>query len=336
MNKIALITVFFGETPDYFRLYLESLKNNLDIDFYIIGSIKKTKSSKNVHFVNMSFDEFIDKANTTLKLKLSYENPYKTCDLKPAFGKIFHSITSNYDYWGHTDIDLYFGSLKEMISEISKNNPDIYTPGVRSTGHLQVYKSNNIFLKKLLKTAQYNILIHSKNNHILDEFFIDYFALKYKEKLKWSILDIDDIKLHLTSFKGGATNFPDNERIKCVNLSEKLTFTNTKNITKSILYYHWMGQKKTIDWNSINSKIIIENEKSIQKNQHYIFKFIYILCQKYQLKALIKIIFKLIDKSNILIILFKKRPHLLQRFILIYNCLHLTSYYTSFILPPKK
>jgi hypothetical protein len=47
--------------------------------------------------------------------EVSLERPYKLCDFRPAFGEIFAEELRGYDFWGHTDLDVIFGRIRDHL-----------------------------------------------------------------------------------------------------------------------------------------------------------------------------------------------------------------------------
>ena len=47
--------------------------------------------------------------------EISLERPYKLCDFRPAFGEIFADELAGYDFWGHSDLDVIFGRIRDHL-----------------------------------------------------------------------------------------------------------------------------------------------------------------------------------------------------------------------------
>jgi hypothetical protein len=62
-------------------------------------------------------DEFNRLATEKLNLDVIIRMPYKICDFKPTFGKIFEEYLAGYDFWGYCDADLIFGKIRSFISD---------------------------------------------------------------------------------------------------------------------------------------------------------------------------------------------------------------------------
>jgi hypothetical protein len=49
-------------------------------------------------------------------LGLNLSNPYKLCDYKPLYARIFSELVAPYDYWGWGDLDVLYGDIRPCIS----------------------------------------------------------------------------------------------------------------------------------------------------------------------------------------------------------------------------
>lgn len=58
MEKIAVVSVYYGTLPPYYKLWLRSCEYNSTIDFYIVTDIEVENLPKNVHIINLSLQSF--------------------------------------------------------------------------------------------------------------------------------------------------------------------------------------------------------------------------------------------------------------------------------------
>ena len=137
MEKIAILVVYYGEFPPYFDLWIRSCEYNQTIDFFIVTDNKFDDLPDNVKIINITLDEFRKLAEKKLHKKVRIDYPYKLCDFKPLYGHILEDYLSDYDYWGHCDVDLIFGDLRRFFSEYKINKYDRFL----HLGHLSLYKN---------------------------------------------------------------------------------------------------------------------------------------------------------------------------------------------------
>lgn len=138
MKKIALISLYFGEYPSNFNLWLKSAEKNKDIDFLMYGDCDTSNLEiypKNVRFVKISFEEIKRKIQNCFDFQIVLDEPYKLCDYKPAYGLVFEKDVEGYDYWGHFDIDTILGDICKFLPK------DDYEK-IYCFGHMILYKNS--------------------------------------------------------------------------------------------------------------------------------------------------------------------------------------------------
>ena len=115
-NRIILILPYFGKLPNFFPFWLQSCVNNKDIDFLIITDNEnlEVSSYKNIFKVTMTFDDCRAIIEEKLKRRVLLERPYKLCDYRPLYGKIFEDYIEGYEFWGFCDCDMIFGDISKF------------------------------------------------------------------------------------------------------------------------------------------------------------------------------------------------------------------------------
>ena len=176
--KFLFIILWYGKLPIWFPLTFKTMINNY-VDFLLIGDFKnsddiyinylKNNNIDNIKFVHLSKEDLIKLVKDKLDVNFHFF-PYKCCDLRPTYGIIFDNYITNYDYWGHTDIDLFYGPLEEYLCNI-KTNIEIISGGWHScNGSFQFYKNykkiNNLFRK-----TDYKFILEHNNHFAFDEGF---------------------------------------------------------------------------------------------------------------------------------------------------------------------
>ena len=163
-NSIAILVAYFGKFPNYFPLWLRSCGFNPTIDFLIVTDQEIKVLPPNVRSIRMSLKEVKDRASRVLGFEAALSSPKKICDYKPLYGLIFSDLLKQYDYWGHSDVDMIFGDLQKFFDEYDLYSYDKF--GV--LGHLSLFKNcdnvNNAF-----KLADYRGVYTTEKNRIFDE-----------------------------------------------------------------------------------------------------------------------------------------------------------------------
>src|SRR4030095_1360656 len=104
MNKVILLMPYFGRWPEWFFIFLETCRSNNSIDWVFFTDCGDTRAIPNVRFVHMSLQDMRALACTKLGRPIELTNPYKLCDLRLCYGKIFEEFLQGYDFWGFGDI----------------------------------------------------------------------------------------------------------------------------------------------------------------------------------------------------------------------------------------
>jgi len=170
-NKILILICYYGEFPWYFPYFLQSCKYNPTIDFLIISDNKGNYAyPENVTIVNLPWEEIKRTINQKLDLNIRIDFPYKLCDFKPAYGLIFSELTKKYDFWGHGDIDVIFGHIRNFITKEVLNNHDLIS--VRHdvlTGYFTLFRNNPKMNELFKKSKDYKKVFTSSEHYCFDE-----------------------------------------------------------------------------------------------------------------------------------------------------------------------
>lgn len=137
--RIAIVIPYFGNFPNYFDFWLQSALYNPNFNFLIFTDNLKYKTQKNVHFINITFNDFKLLLQNKVEFKIYLKEPYKICDYRPLFGIALKKYLNNYDFWGFGDIDLIYGNLGHFITpQILDNYDKVY-----ELGHLTLLRNND-------------------------------------------------------------------------------------------------------------------------------------------------------------------------------------------------
>lgn len=171
MERICIISAYIGELPDTFPLWVKSVSANQTVDFMLITDKDVSPPPKNLRVIKKALFEIKRMAEQELDMEVTLETPYKLCDFKPVFGKIFRRYLKdyNYDYWGHCDLDLIFGDLRFFFNKYGLNKYDKFL----HQGHLALYRNteriNNAY--KLPGSYYYYKQVFTRNeSFVFDEY----------------------------------------------------------------------------------------------------------------------------------------------------------------------
>ena len=139
MKKICIVIPFYGKLPDYFDIWVNSIKSNPSIDFLFISDLDiPFDVPMNFKVLKMSFNDLIKLIQSKFDFPIIAANPYQLCDYKVAYGLIFSDYLSEYDYWGHCDADQIFGDIRKYIpNHLFDEYERLYY-----LGHFSLYRNN--------------------------------------------------------------------------------------------------------------------------------------------------------------------------------------------------
>jgi hypothetical protein len=169
-NKIALIVPYFGKTPSYFPLFMNSVRDKA-FDVLFFSDIDKPGDlPNNVIWNSISFDELKVLFNSKLDMETLVPAPYKVCDFRPAFGIIFESYLGSYQFWGSVDVDTIIGGFSDFITEEMLEHLDVYS-GVREylSGSFFFIRNNNYCNTLFKKSKDWIKAFTNEKNFCFDE-----------------------------------------------------------------------------------------------------------------------------------------------------------------------
>ncbi len=169
--KICIITVYFGNLPNYISLWIKSVGLNSNIDFYLYTDdrVDNIEIPDNLHVKKLTLQQMKSLAEKALNMSVCLDRPYKCCDFKPVYGLIFQDDVCSYDYWGHCDLDMIFGDLTKFFRQYEINKYDRFL----TLGHLSLFRNNaevNNRYKSKGSFRDYNTVFTNSNSYAFDEF----------------------------------------------------------------------------------------------------------------------------------------------------------------------
>jgi len=171
-NKtIALIVCYLGKFPWYFAYFVHSCKYNPTVDFFIVTDDRSYVNPlpNNVKLVHKTLNEISSLASQKLGFSVNISTAYKLCDFKPAYGLVFSELVDGYDFWGHCDIDIIFGNIRNFITDELLENYDLIS--VRHdyvSGCFLLYRNSPKLNSLFLHSKDYKKVFTSEK-HCFDE-----------------------------------------------------------------------------------------------------------------------------------------------------------------------
>jgi len=171
-KSIALINCYFGKLPWYFDYFVHSCRYNPTVDFYIITDDENYAKAlpSNVKLLFKTLNEISLLASEKLGVQVAIKYGYKLCDFKPAYGVIFSDLLSQYDFWGHTDIDIIFGDIRQfMTNELLEEYDLISVRPDWLTGCFLLYRNNEKINNLFRYSKDHQKVFESPRHYCFDE-----------------------------------------------------------------------------------------------------------------------------------------------------------------------
>jgi hypothetical protein len=112
----------------------------------------------------------VNHVSKQLGFDVTIDDPYKVCDFKPLFGKIFEDQLKPYQYWGYCDIDLILGDLRKHLDPLLNYEPDIisFYPNFLS-GPFCLYRNTPTVINLFSYCPVYKSILQDPEHKAFDE-----------------------------------------------------------------------------------------------------------------------------------------------------------------------
>jgi len=274
MKSIVFIVPYFGKFPSYFQIWLNSCKCNPTINWIIFTDIETPYSyPDNVKVINITFEKLRNYIQSKYDFPIDLHVPYKLCDYKPAYGEIFQEYISEYDYWGHCDVDLIWGNIRHFITEqlLSQKYDKLF-----NFGHCILYhntkENNQTYRSTIANIPNYQKVFSSPFNFYFDETHgVMPLFIKLNKKICNSIFCYD-VKIRQYSFRPAPSMFPSYQHLK----NKNGIFKKDKNSLFFIYISNGQIQKEEFMYVHFQKRKMYNSQEINNKQEYYIIpnKFI--------------------------------------------------------------
>lgn len=267
-NKIALIIPYFGKLPNWFDLFLLSCGNNPSIHFILFTDDESSFNyPANFKVVYLKFSELQQLFKSKLNDEAIYiGHPYKLCDYRPCYGLVLSDYLSEYDFWGHCDIDLIFGDIEKYLSKIELANFDRLFP----YGHFSLYRNiekvNNAFRiklgKKYPKVFDFDFVSKTTYPCYFDEVGMN-LIFKRNEFTFYEKFFSANVNMYFKRFRLGAGRY-DAQTLLLYKNKSVYEYKKKESIeVKEYMYIHLQNRKDIQFYHDIENDFIMSDEKFI-------------------------------------------------------------------------
>ena len=136
--SICIVIPYFGKWPFWINFFIESCRLNPTVNWLIYTDCGKVENCPpNVEIKQMTFSHYCQLVSDRLAVDFRPLNPYKLCDIRPAYGLIHQDDLADYNFWGYGDIDLVYGNIRQFLTNDRLARKDIFSNhSTRTSGHL--------------------------------------------------------------------------------------------------------------------------------------------------------------------------------------------------------
>ena len=170
MKQIALIVPYFGTLPGYFPLWLMSCRYNPEIDFLVFTDDRRPFDwPENVKVTYMEWEEMQERIRGYFDFPAVLPRPYKLCDYRPAYGEIFAEELTGYAFWGHCDLDVIWGAIRDFVTdELLERYDKLFC-----RGHFSLYRNcpkiNGLYRRETEGRLLYREVFQDEKSRLFDE-----------------------------------------------------------------------------------------------------------------------------------------------------------------------
>ena len=172
MDRFAIIIPYFGKFRQSINLFLESCRRNPQIDwlFYTDCPWPSTEPvPSNIKWTSTTLEATKALAEEKLQVPVNLERPYKLCDLRPLFGKVYEDDIREYSWWGYGDTDVINGDIRGFLDKIDYCQWD----KINCWGHLTLVRNNHecnkAYRTEVPGTMNWMDILTTENNVGFDE-----------------------------------------------------------------------------------------------------------------------------------------------------------------------
>lgn len=172
MKSIVMIACWSGPYPWYLPYFVHSCGFNPSVDFIIISDNPETIENlpPNLKIIYKPLEEMEQTASEKLGFTASIKHGYKLNDFKPAYAYIFADLVAGYDFWGHMDLDIILGNLREFLDATMLDTYDFISVRPDFTaGCFCLYKNNSEINHLFMRSKDYREVMSNPEHCCFDE-----------------------------------------------------------------------------------------------------------------------------------------------------------------------
>lgn len=236
---------YFGAWPVWFPAFLVSCSKNQGVHWKFFTDYSEPPVNyENISFHQSSLQEIRNRIAAEIGFLPNLTTPYKLCDFRPLLGAIFSEYVAGFDFWGHCDIDVVWGDIRNFATDKILDSTDVFsTRKGRLAGHCTLYRNTPRINQLYRQHPMFNDVVRTPHNMGLDE------------TMSWLIRQLADaslLRVHWPKFLLNYAN-PRNDYPSRLPMyvnkymwEDGKLFEDTEGVPQEILYLHFMTWKDTL------------------------------------------------------------------------------------------
>ena len=180
--SICIVIPYFGQWPFWVNLFIESCRLNPTVNWLIYTDCGLIDDCpENIEIKTISYGDYCKFVSNRLGINFYPKNPYKLCDIRPAYGLIHEDDLIDYDFWGFGDIDLIYGNIRHFLTNNRLAHKDIFSNHkTRTSGHLCLVRNLSDLRFAFQKIPQWQQKFTTKQHLAIDEKDFSKLFLRHK------------------------------------------------------------------------------------------------------------------------------------------------------------
>jgi hypothetical protein len=246
MKSICFVVVYFGKWPIWFPAFLHSCRKNSTINWIFFTDCGAPPyCSSNVIFYDTTLAQMRELIKKKIGKEATLTDAYKVPDYKPTFGMLFDDYLSGFDFWGHCDIDIIWGDIRNYVTREILEKYDIFSTRKRMmSGHFSLFRNTHSVSRIFTQSPEFSKIIRQGECRAFDE--------DGMTRLIAPLARAGAIRVHwpkfLQNYASPRTDTPSRlpQYVNKYIWEKGKLFDCTEESSAEILYLHFMTWKKTL------------------------------------------------------------------------------------------
>lgn len=168
---ILFISPYFGQLPPWLPATLRTIADNASFH-WLVPTDQPAPAAlarvPNVTWLPIAPEAYMTRVQRVLgPFEIVPWKAYKIVDFKPILGPMFHEHAEGYEFWGHTDLDIFFGDLARFLDAEACHRYDIIgSHPTRICGPFNLYRNvpavNELWRRNPAIAEQMKDLLHHR------------------------------------------------------------------------------------------------------------------------------------------------------------------------------